>query len=289
MRYNEIMFELQTLTRDTLPSNLSEIPEPPDKLYLKGALPEAGTKLLAVVGSRKCTHYGQNVVEHLVRGLEGYPVSIVSGLALGIDGHAHIAALRAGLHTIAIPGSGLDESVLYPRSHARLAQQILSSGGALLSEYEPTQQAAPWTFPKRNRIMAGLADAVLVIEATKRSGTLITARLATEYNKDLLVVPGSIFAESSEGAHQFLKLGAHPVTHAHDILSILGITQETSPEKFLNLKPDEACLYELLVEPLTRDELIEKSGLGAASASVVISKLELDEVIVERGGMIRRV
>ena len=175
------------------------------------------------MGSREHTEYGKEVVEHLISGLKGYPVGIVSGLALGIDGLAHEAAMRHGLYTLAVPGSGLAESVLYPASHKQLAAEILKHGGGLLSEYPPETSAAKWTFPQRNRIMAGLCKATLLIEATEKSGTLITARLAVDYNRELLAVPGHIFSKNSYGTHQFLKLGATMVTEARDILLALGI------------------------------------------------------------------
>jgi DNA processing protein len=145
------------------------------------------------------------------RRLAGYPIGIVSGLALGIDAFAHEAALRAGLYTLAVPGSGLGDQVLYPASNRRLADRIVDGGGGLLSELSPDTRAALWTFPQRNRLMAGMCAATLLIEAGEKSGTLITARMAVDYNRELLVVPGSIFSPTSRGCHQFLKLGATPV------------------------------------------------------------------------------
>ena len=258
---------------------LREINDPPESLYVQGVLPSSRTTLLTVVGSRKSTSYGRDVVDYLIGGLKGYDISIVSGLALGIDGHAHTAALNAGLHTTAVPGSGLSEKVLYPRSHVQLSQHILESGGALVSELEPEQGAAPWTFPKRNRIMAGMSHAVLIIEATERSGTLITARLTTDYNRELLVVPASIFAASSRGAHQFWKLGATPITTPEDILDVFSIKHNVHDEKQSNLKlsPEEQKIYNLLAEPKTRDEFIEEIALPITQANILLSKLELDE------------
>ncbi len=176
--------------------------------------------------------------------MRGYNVTIISGLALGIDGLAHKAALKAGLKTLAVPGSGLDATVLYPRSHLQLAEEIVRNGGALLSEFKPQTQAATWTFPKRNRIMAGLSHAVLVIEAELKSGTLITSKLATEYNRDVLTMPGSIFSSTSEGPHMLIKLGATPVTASEDILRTLGIEpptneSESRQQKLRGLTPDE--------------------------------------------------
>ncbi|MBU6491122.1 DNA-processing protein DprA, partial [Patescibacteria group bacterium] len=167
--------EIRELARGEWPVQLLEIPQLPERLWIRGALPPAGTKMLTVVGSRAMTHYGQEACQMLISGLAGYPVSIVSGLALGVDTCAHKAALDAGLHTLAIPGSGLDDDFLYPRSNLGLANDILGAGGALVSEHEPRHTARAYDFPSRNRLMVGLADAVLVIEAGQKSGTLITA------------------------------------------------------------------------------------------------------------------
>lgn len=217
-------YPIRSIGRDEFPPLLHEIPDPPRSLTYRGALPSPDLKLLAVVGSRNHTPYGKHAVEHLVAGLAGYPVGIVSGMALGIDSLAHRAALAAGLYTLAVPGGGLEDDVLYPRSHVGLAQDILERGGGLLSEFEPSFRATTWSFPKRNRIVTGMSHATLLIEASEKSGTLISARLAADYNRDVLVVPGDIFSENSRGVHQFLKLGAIPVTSPEDILLALGIT-----------------------------------------------------------------
>jgi DNA processing protein len=220
-------FPIRTLGRDQFPALLHEIPDPPATLSARGTLPDPELTLLAVVGSRHHTMYGEAVVRHLLGGLRGYPVGIISGLALGIDSLAHTAALAANLYTLAVPGGGLNDAVIYPRSHLPLAHEILNAGGGLLSEYEADFKAQAWSFPKRNRIVTGMSHATLLIEAGERSGTLISARLASEYNRDVLVVPGSIFSEQSLGTHQFLKLGATPVTTSDDILDALGLTKRT--------------------------------------------------------------
>ena len=199
--------DLRQLTQKDYPAALREIPEPPEYLWMRGVFPSNGTKCLAVVGSRAATSYGKEAVAKLIGGLAGYPISIVSGLALGVDGMAHEAALNTRLHTIAIPGSGLGEKVLYPSTHRTLAKRILKSGGALLSEHSETYTARAYDFPSRNRIMVGLSDAVLIIEAGARSGTLITARLASEYNRELLCVPHRIGDPHGFGANLFLRLG----------------------------------------------------------------------------------
>jgi DNA processing protein len=259
------------------PPLLYEIPDPPKQLWYQGTLPPSHLKLLAVVGSRNHTSYGKLVAERLIAGLAGYPVGIVSGLAIGIDSIAHEAALTHQLYTLAVPGSGLEPSVLYPARNRTLADKIVAKGGGLLSELPPTTAAAKWTFPQRNRIMAGLCHATLLIEAAPKSGTLITARLATDYNRELLVVPGSIFSETSEGTHQFLKLGATPVTEASDILYALGITPdktETSPES-VHLSPQEELVIRLLKEPMDKDSLIRSLNLPTAEAIALLMQMEL--------------
>src|SRR3989338_8094698 len=199
---------IRALKPEEYPKLLKEINDPPEQLRYEGELPREGNKLLAIVGSRKFTTYGREVCESLIAGLSGAPVTIVSGLALGIDSIAHRAALRADLQTIAIPGSGLDRKVLHPHSHVNLAEEIIENGGGLISEYDDLMPAGVWAFPRRNRIMAGLCHATLVIEAERKSGTLITSRLATEYNREVGAVPGSIHSPSSEGPHMLIRLGA---------------------------------------------------------------------------------
>jgi DNA processing protein len=203
---SEHIQKIQKIMPEDFPSALHEIPQPPTELYLRGTLPDPTQfYYLAVVGSRKYTQYGREATERIIAGLKGYPICIVSGLAMGIDGIAHRSALDAGLPTVAVPGSGLDPSVIYPRVHANLAREILENNGALLSEYEPTLRAAPWTFPQRNRIMAGLCQGVLIVEAEEQSGTLITARLALDYNRNVFTVPGSIFSATSKGTNKLIK------------------------------------------------------------------------------------
>lgn len=255
---------------------LLEIPQPPAQLWYQGALPKADITLLAVVGSREYTTYGKQVVEELIAGLAGYPVGIVSGLALGIDGLAHTAALKHRLYTLAVPGSGLDPSVLYPATHKKLAQDILASGGGLISELSPTTHAAQWTFPQRNRIMAGLCKATLLIEASEKSGTLITARMTVDYNRELLAVPGSIFSKNSYGTHQFLKLGATMVTSASDILLELGIDEnETTPNTPHNLEPEEEKVLKILHEPQDKDTLLRLLSLPVPQANILLMNMEM--------------
>jgi len=279
---------LATLSPSQFPPLLSEIPDPPKKLYVRGALPSYEKLWLAVVGSRAATSYGRQAVRHLIEGLRGYPIVIVSGLAYGMDAEAHKAALEAGLPTVAVPGSGLDWSVLYPRANVNLAREIMKAGGAHLSEFEPNMKAADYTFPQRNRIMVGLSKAVLVIEAKERSGSLITARLATEYNRELLVVPGSIFSAESRGTHQFLKLGATPVTEPEDILRALGIeTQTREMTLHINLFENERRVLEIIASPVSRDKLLETLKLPVSEANILLSTMEIKGLIVEELGVVR--
>lgn len=278
-----------------IPPYLQEIPQPPKELYVRGTLPSYDTHyFLTVVGSRKYSRYGKEVCEMLIRDLAGYPIVIVSGLALGIDTIAHEAAIKYGLLTVAVPGSGLSDSVMYPSSNLHLARAIIEAGGALLSEFPPTTEAAPWSFPKRNRIMAGMAHATLVIECDIKSGTMITAKLATEYNRDVLAVPGSILSETSNGTNMLIRMGATPITCAHDILEALRITpRETDTEQHeraedLLSSDEERIIYAILREPHDKHELIRKSELQTFKAIITLSSLELKGLIKESGGMIRR-
>lgn len=284
-----MQFPLSKLSSRDFPTLLREIPDTPKQLYLRGTLPHVTTRLLSVVGSRACTTYGRSVCEYLLKGLVGYPIAIVSGLALGMDAWAHEMALSHNLTTIAVPGSGIADSAIAPRSNQHLAQRILQNGGALLSELEPNQKAAPWTFPRRNRIMAGMSSAVLVIEAGEKSGTLITAKLTVDYNRDLLVVPNNIFAETSRGALQFLKLGAMPVTEPEDILKTLGLQNNPIKKVDVQLTDNEKRVYLLLREPTSRDELVEQLDMDITQANILLSTMELKDLIYEKLGKVYRI
>lgn len=280
----------EPLVPDAFPPLLREITDPPDMLHIKGALPDPACKYLCVVGSRAYSPYGKNACERLIAGLAGHPITIVSGLALGIDGIAHEAALAAGLPTIAVPGSGLSESVLYPRAHLGLSRKIIERGGALVSELPPDARAADWTFPKRNRIMAGMSHTILVIEAGEKSGTLITARLGMEYNRDVLVVPSPLFSAYGTGSNRLLREGAQAVTCAEDILEALAIriTSEQARGRALPLSDEERKIFETLDTPLPRDEVIRVSGLSSARAQILISSMEIKGIVCERLGKIMR-
>lgn len=282
--------QLQTLVPADFPALLQQIPDRPKQLHVHGTLPSDEYKWLAVVGSRACTDYGRRAVRFLIEGLRGYPVVIVSGLAYGIDAEAHKAALDAGLTTVAVPGSGLNWEVLYPRANVALAREILEKGGAVVSEFKMDQKATDYTFPQRNRIMAALCHATLMIEAKEKSGTLITAKLTVEYNRELLVVPGSIFAEESRGVHQFLRLGATAVTKPEDILAALGITPRESASLSsirTDLSPEELRVFEIILSPCPRDHLLSALELPITEANVLLSMMEIKGLIVEELGVVR--
>lgn len=291
-RYNIGMdFQVINLEVTDFPPLLREIPQPPKSLNYRGALPTPDLKLLAVVGSRKYTTYGKQVVDYLISGLKGHPIGVVSGLALGMDALAHQAALANNLYTLAIPGGGLNDAVIYPATHKPLARRILESGGGLLSEYEPDFKAATWSFPQRNRLVCGIAPATLVIEAGEKSGSLITARMTADYNRELLVVPGNIFSSNSKGTHQFLKLGATPVTTPEDILLALGIDIDkpvTKQEDISALSATEKQVLSLLREPTARDLLIRQLNLPTEVAGSLLMQLELSGHITETNGIYHR-
>jgi len=258
---------------------------------MEGELPPEDAIYLAVVGARRFTTYGKEACEKIIGGLnnKNRQIIIVSGLAIGIDGIAHKAALKSGLKTIAIPGSGLDDKVLHPHSNLKLAKEILESGGCLISELDWGMPAGVHTFPSRNRIIAGMSHAVLVIEAAEKSGTLITADLATQYNRDVFAVPGSIFSQNSTGTNRLIKAGAALITSAEDIFDAFGLPKEKENLKLnLEFTPAEEKIYSLLIEPIEKDELVRKSGLPPAQANATVSMMILNGLIKESGGEIFR-
>lgn len=259
--------------------------ELPSTLYIIGALPPPEYKRLTIVGSRRPSHYGIQVTKDIISGLKGAPISIVSGLALGIDALAHDAALKANIHTMALPGSGLAERVLYPRSHVQLAKRIVDAGGALLSEWD-SQPAAPWTFPVRNQLMAKLADIVLIVEADVESGTMITARAAKKHDVTLAAIPGNVDSALSRGPNALIREGAHCITSSADILKLLGITG--GPAKNHAGVPPHP-LFQHLDTPLHRDVLALRMGIPSHELSSMITLLEIEGVLtISADGYVRR-
>lgn len=249
-------------------------------------------KLLTVVGSRMHSRYAKDALEKLFEALRGQPVVIVSGMALGIDALAHKLALKNGLKTIAIVGSGLGEKILYPRSNIGLAKDILSKGGLIVSEYDSDFKATSWSFPQRNRIMVGMSEAVLVVEAKEKSGTAITARLTLEYNRELTVIPNSIFSEFSTGSNKLLRTGANPILEGQDILNILGISREEkmTQQKFKpeDLSDLEKKVMKKLAEPKSKKELLEELKINITELNTTLSLLEIKNYIIESLGKYRK-
>lgn len=269
---------------------LSELPQPPKKLSIRGALSQCqDKKYIAIVGSRAYTSYGAQVCRDLVAGLRGYPVVIVSGLAMGIDAIAHKAALENNLTTISFPGSGLGWDVLYPAMNKGLAKEILASGGALLSEYDEKFRAAHWSFPQRNRLVAGIADIVIIIEAKEKSGALITARLGTEYNKIVGAVPGPVYSETSKGTNWLLHLGATVIRNSEDILEELGIKKGEVAIDLPFTNSNEERVLLLLSEPRTKDYIIKTLELSPSETNIIFSTLEIKGLIRETYGLIEKI
>jgi len=285
------MNSIETLSPDEYPSLLQEIADPPETLYIKGVLPGNENIFLTVVGARRHSNYGKEATEDLIAALKGLPVVIVSGLAFGIDAIAHKAALRNGLKTIAFPGSGLGEDVIYPAANQNLAQEILNAGGALVSPFENDVKAAPWTFPVRNRIMAGISHATLVVEAEIKSGTLITSKFATEFNRNVLTIPGSIYSSQSAGPHMLIRLGATPITCGAELVEALGFKADVKREKvdYSDLSEEELKIVELLASPMTRDDLFDELDMETSKINALLSLLEIKGVIEEKLGELRRI
>lgn len=285
--------QIKKLSPAEFPSALREIADPPKELWIRGELPDENENTyITVVGSRKYSRYGKEVCEKLIEGLRGYPVVVVSGLALGIDGIAHRTALNNNLITVAVPGSGIHPDVLHPRAHAQMAEEILRSNGAILSEYEPNFRPTVWSFPKRNRIMAGLSKAILIVEAEEKSGTLITARLALEYNRDVLAVPGDIFSPNSSGTNRLIRDGATPITSREELLRALGFELDdntrSATEMSENASKGEQELWKLLLEPTSRDKLFLDSRMSIREFNTALSLLEINGFVSENMGEIRR-
>ncbi|MGE3912327.1 MAG: DNA-processing protein DprA [Chloroflexota bacterium] len=268
------------------PAALREIADPPPVLYVHGELSPADAWAIAVVGTRRATAYGRQVTERIVSDVARAGVTIVSGLARGIDTHAHRAALAAGGRTIAVLGSGLDR--LYPEENRALAKQIMQQG-AVVSEYPLGTPPDGTNFPRRNRIVSGLSRAILVVEADYKSGAMITATQAAEQGRDVFAVPGSIFSPFSAGPHQLIREGAKIVTEAADILEELHLTavvEERATREALPADPTEAALLHLLSdEPTHVDDLTRAAGLPSALVTSTLTILELKGLARQLGGM----
>jgi DNA processing protein len=267
------------------PPLLGSIHDPPPGLFLRG---EADLALLlrpsvAVVGARACSTYGRHVARSLGRDLAGAGLVVVSGLARGVDAEAHRGALEAGGLTLAVLGCGIDRD--YPAAHRELASQVAATG-LVVAEYAPGVEPAPWRFPARNRIVAGLCAATVVVEARERSGALITADFALEEGREVLAVPGEITSALSAGTNALLRLGATPLTCAQDVLESYGLTLPVAAGPALG--PAAAAVLERVRESaLGADELARLTGLAAGELAVALTELELAGTVRAEDGVYR--
>ena len=269
------------------PPLLAQLHDPPPGLFVRGS---AGAELLqrravAVVGARACSSYGSQVARLLARDLAAAGLVVISGLARGVDGEAHRGALEAGGETVAVLGCGVDRD--YPAAHAQLAARICERG-LVVSEYAPGVEPAPWRFPARNRVIAGLAVATVVVEARERSGALITADFALEAGREVFAVPGEITSALSSGTNALLRLGATPLTAAADVLESLGVAPPRTATP--DLGPVAARVLAALSESAGGvDELVRRTELDAARVATALAELELGGAVAEADGLYRTV
>jgi DNA processing protein len=279
---------IRLISRDdpTYPMLLAQTVNPPFLLYVRGTLTETDRWAVAVVGTRQASTYGKEVTRKLVTGLVAAGVTIVSGLALGIDAVAHSAALAAGGRTLAVLGSGVDQ--IYPLTNYQLGTAIPQQG-ALISEYALGTLPTATNFPPRNRLIAGLALGVLVIEAAAKSGALITAQFAAEQGRDVFAVPGNIFSQRSEGTHRLIRDGATLVTCVDDILEALNLQSAYEQQELVAVVPDtpeeKALLHLVEAEPRHIDEIARESTLPQPVVSATLAMLELKGLVRHVGGM----
>ncbi len=267
------------------PSLLAAIHDPPAHLFLRGSADAAvlSEPAIAVVGARACSSYGRSVARSLARELAGAGLVVVSGMARGVDGEAHRGALDAGGRTVAVLGCGIDRD--YPAAHAELARRI-AERGLIVSEYEPGVEPAPWRFPARNRIIAGLCAGTIVVEARERSGALITADFALEEGRDVLAVPGEITSSLSAGSNALLRLGAVPVTCAADVLELYSLAPRPHVHAPLG-SAAEQLLTQLAGSPLTADELVRATALDPGASAAALTELELSGRVTFEDGVYR--
>lgn len=278
-----------TFNNKEYPFLLKQIYDFPAILYVKGDLNSCNMdKTLAVVGSRTSSNYSKDILNKLIDDIRGEDITIISGLAIGVDSCAHSAAIRNNLKTIGVIASGFD--YIYPKENKKLYKQIEESHGAVISEYYPSERPEIWKFPKRNRIISGLAKGTLIVEAGLKSGALITAKLCLEQNRELMCIPGLITNPNTEGIYKLLKEGAGLVTKAKDIFDSLNWQYnlhlanlaKNSP---INLLDNEKQIYEILnLEPKTFDEILGESKINAQKLMGIITTMELTGIIKQLPG-----
>lgn len=278
-----------TLEDNNYPALLKQIYDPPAVLFIKGDIESCNLdKTLAIVGSRKASHYITEILGKIINEMKGSDTTIVSGMALGVDTCAHNAAIKNNLKTIAVLGAGFEW--IYPKENKKLFAQIADGNGALISEYYPAEPPEIWKFPKRNRIISGLSQGTLIAEAGLKSGALITARLCLEHNRELMCIPGLVTNPNTEGTHKLLQDGAGLVTNIKDIFDALNWSIESNTSKNENnfqieLLDNEKKIYEILsLEPVQFDEILNQSKLNAQELMVALTSLELNSIVKQMPG-----
>ena len=274
-----------TILDKNYPKLLKEIARPPFLLYVRGNPEVLSSDCFAVVGTRAITDYGKIATPKISKEIALAGFTIVSGLASGIDTLAHKASLDAKKPTVAVLGCGLSERVFFPPQNKRLAEEIIKSGGAVITEYGYNARGTQFSFPQRNRIISGLSKGILVVEADIQSGALITAKYALEQNRDVFAVPGSIFSKMSEGANMYIKKGAKLVTSAEDILTEYGISYNDTRQPIIPANEIEAKILEIIsAEPVHMDEIIRQSGYDTATIQANVVIMEMSDKIKNIGG-----
>jgi DNA processing protein len=278
--------QILTWEDELYPPRLKEIDQPPPVLYVRGSLTGEDAWAVAIVGTRRVSAYGRQVAEELAACLAGNGVTVISGLARGVDGSAHQAALKAGGRTIAVLGCGVDW--IYPPEHTQLADKIIASG-ALLSDYAPGTPPDASNFPPRNRIISGLSMATVVVEAGETSGALITAQFAVDQGREVFAVPGNILAAQSKGTNRLIAQGAHPMLSAHDLLDVLNLRRVTEQREIRKIMPGndiEAKLLSVLThDPMHMDDIRNQTGLPIERVSATLVMMELKGLVRQVGGM----
>ncbi len=279
-RVQQAGIQVLTWDDDAYPTLLRHVDAPPPVLYVQGELTPADDLAIAIVGTRRASAYGREVTHQLATELARHGVTVVSGLALGVDAVAHQAALEAGGRTLAILGTGVDQ--IYPLQNRQLAQAICRQG-ALISEYPLGTRAEASNFPPRNRIISGLSQAIAVVEAGQRSGALITAQFAADQGRDVFAVPGNILNPGSAGCNELIRQGATPLLAPSDLLEYLNITSWNAQQSARQLVPADPLEAQLLLhlsgEPCHIDDIVRASALPASQVSSLLAMMELKGLV----------
>jgi len=277
--------QLIPLSSDDYPVLLKEIPDPPALLYVLGEKVWLKGNFISVVGTRKPTRYGINATRMIVSRLVENGIGIVSGFAYGIDTVAHMEAIKGGGYTIGVLGTGID--IVYPKVNRNLREDIIESKrGCLISEFPVGDSPEPWHFPRRNRIISGLTQITLVVEASLKSGAMITAGYALEQGREVFAVPGNIDSENSQGTNQLIKEGAKLITSGDDVLEEFNIIPKVTTIRPPELTEEEAAIWNVLNEPRLEDDILNISGLDISRFNIIVTRLELKGLIERLPGRI---